>query len=70
MTVTLGSRLMTPRGSRWTEESGADRYGRDPEAFFAGTRFRRGGTISVELEQRIPVERLIDRVLSHVFVIA
>ncbi len=49
---------------RWTEESGADRYGRDPEAFFAGTRFRRGGTISVESEQRIPVERLIDRVLS------
>jgi hypothetical protein len=49
---------------KWTEETGADRYGRDPDAFFAGTRFRREETISVESEQTIPVERLIDRVLS------
>ncbi len=49
---------------RWTEQSGADRYGRNPDAFFAGTRFSRRATIGVELEQRIPLERLIDRVLS------
>ncbi len=49
---------------RWTEESVADRYGLDRDAFFAGTRFRRGKTISVETEQTVPAERLIDRGLS------
>ena len=49
---------------RWTEKSGADRYGLDADAFFADTRFLRGETISVETEQTIPIERLIDRVLS------
>ena len=49
--------------SNWTEEPG-DRYGRDPDVFFAGTRFCRVETITVELEQKIPIERLIDRVLS------
>jgi len=48
----------------WTEASGAERYGRDPDAFFVGTRFDRGETIKVESEQKITVERLIDRVLS------
>ena len=51
--------------SGWTEEPGADHYGRDADVFFAGTRFRRGETISVESEQKIPLERLIDRVLSR-----
>ena len=49
--------------SNWTEEPG-DRYGRDPDVFFAGTRFCRVETITVESEQKIPIERLIDRVLS------
>lgn len=49
----------------WTEKGGEDRYGRDPVAFFAGTRFRHDGAIRVETEQTIPAERLIDRVLSQ-----
>ena len=49
---------------RWTDTSGADRHHSDREAFFAGMRFQRRDTISVETEQTIPVERLIDRVLS------
>jgi hypothetical protein len=40
---------------RWTEKSGADRYGLDADAFFADTRFRRGETISVETEQTNPL---------------
>lgn len=47
----------------WTERAG-ERYGRDPAVFFAGGRFRPDRTISVETAQTIPVERLIDRVLS------
>ena len=49
----------------WTEKADKDRYGRDPVVFFSGTRFQRDRTIRVETEQRIPVERLIDRVLSR-----
>jgi len=48
----------------WTQKAGRHQYGRDPAAFFAGTRFRPDRTIRVEAEQTIPVERLIDRVLS------
>lgn len=52
------------RGS-WTETGGADRYERDPSAFFAGTRFRRRAEeISSETEQTIPMELLVERVLS------
>lgn len=49
----------------WTETAGADRYERDPNAFFAGTRFRcRDEVISSETEQTIPMELLVERVLS------
>lgn len=49
----------------WTEMSSADRYERDPRAFFAGTRFRRRPeTIASETEQTIPIELLVMRVLS------
>ncbi|HEY8125445.1 MAG TPA: class I SAM-dependent methyltransferase [Methylocystis sp.] len=52
------------RGS-WTETGGADRYERDPSAFFAETRFRRRAEeISAETEQTIPMELLVERVLS------
>lgn len=49
---------------RWTESSGVGRYAIDLDAFFCGTRFRRWGSLSVETEQIIPVERLVERVLS------
>lgn len=52
------------RGS-WTETGGAYLYERDPSAFFAGTRFRRRAEeISSETEQTIPMELLVERVLS------
>jgi SAM-dependent methyltransferase len=49
---------------RWTETSGADRHRVDLDAFFAGTRFQRRAAISVENEQTIPIDRLIERALS------
>ena len=48
----------------WTETADADRYGRDPRAFFTGTRFHHARTISAETGHAIPVERLVERVLS------
>lgn len=49
---------------RCAETSGAERYCREPDAFFAGTAFRRARTITATMEQSIPIECLIDRVLS------
>lgn len=49
---------------RWSEgrESGRGRI--DLDAFFSGTRLRRGPTLAVETEQSTPIERLLDRALS------
>lgn len=49
---------------RWTETASADRYLRDACAFFSGARFRRSQTITSESEHAIPIELLVERVLS------
>ncbi len=41
-----------------------DRPSRDHHGFFAGGQFRRTGTIRVEETYLVPVERLVERVLS------
>jgi hypothetical protein len=58
--ATLGSRLSTPRAIAGR----ANRPSRDHHTFFADGSFTRTGTIRVEGAYAVPVERLIERVLS------